>query len=312
MRGDAVLSESCVRILKPCREVRSMTTRPPTNVPASVHQRLLNLARQTNRPFNELLQYFAIQRFLFRFSRSAYAEQFVLKGAQMLQAWDAPLARPTMDIDMLGRVSNTVENLEQIVRACATVEVDADGIEFDPQSVRGEVIVKGKAYEGVRTRLRGTLGKIKLNVQVDFADLLGMVAPRLLGYTPESAIAEKFQALVALDILNTRIKDFYDIWSLSRGMEFEGAILARAIAATFARRATPLPQQTPRGLTEEFSEDPTKQALWRAFVRKGRLDVESKTLGQVVIELGAFLMPPVIAADSGEPFRKRWRQGKWE
>ena len=95
-------------------------------------------------------------------------------------------------------------------------------------------------------------------------------------------------------------------------MEFEGAILARAIAATFARRATPLPQQTPRGLTEEFSEDATKQALWRAFVRKGRLDVESKTLGQVVIELGAFLMPPVIAAGSGEPFRKRWRKGKWE
>ena len=162
MRGAAVLSESCVRILKPCREVRSMTSRPLTNVPASVHQRLLNLAQETNRPFNELLQYFAIQRFLFRFSRSAYPEQFVLKGAQMLQAWDAPLARPTMDIDMLGRVSNTVENLEQIVRACATVEVDADGVEFDPQSVRGEVIVKGKAYEGVRTRLRGTLGKIKL------------------------------------------------------------------------------------------------------------------------------------------------------
>ncbi len=86
----------------------------------------------------------------------------------MLQAWDAPLARPTMGIDMLGRVSNTVENLEQIVRACATVEVDVDGVEFDPQSVRGEVIGKGKAYEGVRTRLRGTLGKIKLNVQLDF------------------------------------------------------------------------------------------------------------------------------------------------
>src|SRR5688572_30550456 len=81
MRGNAVLSESCVRILKPCREVRSMTSRPPTNVPASVHQRLLNLARQTNRPFNELLQYFAIQRFLFRFSRSEYPEQFVLKAS---------------------------------------------------------------------------------------------------------------------------------------------------------------------------------------------------------------------------------------
>src|ERR1700730_5277748 len=177
----------------------------------------------------------------------------------------------SMDIDMLGRVSNTVENLEQIVRACATVEVDADGVEFDPQSVRGEVIVKGKTYEGVRVRLRGTLGKIKLSVQIDFGfgdvvvpepiwielpDLLGMGASRLLGYTPESAIAEKFQALVALDILNTRIKDFYDIWNLARSMEFEGATLTRAIAATFGCRATPLPQEPPRGLTDQFYEDP--------------------------------------------------------
>src|SRR4026207_326832 len=111
MRGYAVLSESCVRTLKPCREVRSMTSRPPTNVPASVHQRLLNLARQTNRPFNELLQYFAIQRFLFRFSRSAYAEQFVLKGAQMLQAWDPPLPSASFACLAPCRGSGTVDNL---------------------------------------------------------------------------------------------------------------------------------------------------------------------------------------------------------
>src|SRR5260370_9972180 len=104
-----------------------MTKRPLKNIPASVHQRLLNLARETNRPFNELLQYFAIQRFLFRFSRSPYAEQFVLKGAQMLQAWDAPLARPTMDIDMLGTVSNTVPDLENIVRSRPTVSVATHG-----------------------------------------------------------------------------------------------------------------------------------------------------------------------------------------
>lgn len=304
-----------------------MTSRPPTNIPASVHQRLLNLAKETDRPFNELLQHFAIQRFLFRFSRSAYAEQFVLKGAQMLQVWDAQVARPTMDIDMLGRVSNSVENLESIVRACVTTDVDPDGIEFDPNSVRGTVIVKGKEYEGVRIRLRGTLGKIKLNVQVDFGfgdvvvpepiwielpNLLGMGAPRLLGYTPESAIAEKFQALVALDLANTRIKDFYDIWNLARSMEFEGVTLARAIAATFGCRATPLPQEVPPGLTDEFYEDPAKQAQWSAFVRKGRLDVESKTLVEVVTELGTFLMPPAIAAGAGKQFRKRWREGKWK
>ncbi len=221
---------------------------------------MLNLARETNHPFNELLQYFAIQRFLFRFSRAPYVEKFVLKGAQMLQAWEAPLARPTMDIDMLGRVTDTIENLESIVRECAAIEVEPDGVEFDLQSVRGEQIVKDSEYQGVRIRLRGALGKIRLSVQLDFGfgdvivpepmwvelpDMLGLGAPRMLGYTPESAIAEKFQAMVALNIANTRIKDFYDIWSLSRAREFDGATLAKAIAATFNRRATPLPEEAP-------------------------------------------------------------------
>src|ERR1043166_876699 len=135
MRGYAELSESCVRILKPCREVKSMTSRPLTNIPASVHQRLLNLARETNRPFNELLQHFAIQRFLFRFSHSPHANQFVLKGAQMLQAWESPSARPTMDIDMLGRTLRTAANLEKIVRDCAVIGVEPDGVQFDPESI---------------------------------------------------------------------------------------------------------------------------------------------------------------------------------
>lgn len=261
--------------------------RPPTNITASIHQRLLNLARASDRPFNELLQYFAIERFLYRFSLSPYNEQFVLKGAQMLRAWEAPLARPTMDIDMLGgQTANTIENLERIVRECCAVEAD-DGVLFDTSSVRGEAINKDAEYQGVRVRVQGTLGKIKLNVQIDFGfgdvvvpkpvptelpQLLDLGAPHLLGYTPESAIAEKFQAMVALDIANTRIKDFYDIWSLSRMREFDGRVLAAAISATFMRRTTPLPQGAPLALTGDFSEDQAKQSLWQAFLRKGRLD----------------------------------------
>jgi Nucleotidyl transferase AbiEii toxin, Type IV TA system len=303
-----------------------MAERPLKNIPASVHRRLLNLARETNRPFNEVLQYFAIERFLFRFSRSSYANQFVLKGAQMLQAWNAPLARPTMDIDMLGRVLNSPENLESIIRDCAGVEVEPDGIEFVPASVTSEVIVKDREYQGVRLRVRGLLGKIKLTVQLDFGfgdvvvpepiwielpDLLGLGAPRLLGYTPESAIAEKFQAMVALDIANTRIKDFYDIWALSRTLEFEGAVLARAIEATFNQRSTPLPTEAPRALTEEFSLAADKQTLWRAFLRKGRLEADDKQLGEVVTELRKFLMPPTIAAATAESFKKKWRPSGW-
>src|ERR1700730_17222445 len=104
-----------------------MPKRPVSNIFDSLHQRLLNLARETNRPFNELLQYFAIERFLFRFSRTAHASEFVLKGAQMLQGWKAPLARPTMDIDMLGRMPHTIENLEDVVRQSAVIEVEPDG-----------------------------------------------------------------------------------------------------------------------------------------------------------------------------------------
>ena len=301
-----------------------MADRPLKNIPASVHQRLLNLARDTDRPFNELLQYFAIERFLFRFAHSSYADQFVLKGAQMLQAWKAPLARPTMDIDMLGRVDNSPENLASVVRDCGQVEVEPDGVDFDPASVRSEVITKDSEYQGVRVRIRGLLGKVKLNVQLDFGfgdivvpeptwielpDLIGLGAPRLLGYTPESAIAENFQAIVALDTTNTRIKDFYDIWTLSRTLEFEGAVLARAIAATFNRRSTPLPREAPAALTEKFSEDAGKQALWKAFLRKARLDADNKTLADVVKDLDEFLLPPSIVAATAEPFTKKWRLG---
>lgn len=80
-----------------------MTRRPIKNFATSVRQRLLNRARETGRPFNELLQYFAMERFLYRLSRSPYAGKFILKGALMLMAWKAPLSRPTMDIDLLGR-----------------------------------------------------------------------------------------------------------------------------------------------------------------------------------------------------------------
>lgn len=128
--------------------------RVPTNITASIHQRLLNLARNSNRPFNELLQYFAIERFLYRFSLSSYNEQFVLKGAQMLRAWEAPLARPTMDIDMLGRVENTIESLVGVVHDCIETEVEPDGVVFDPKSIRGEQINKDAEYQGVRARDR--------------------------------------------------------------------------------------------------------------------------------------------------------------
>jgi hypothetical protein len=301
-----------------------MKKRNPTNMHASVHQRLLNLARETKRPFNELLQYYAMERFLFRLGSSPHAGRFVLKGALMLRVWNLPLARPTMDIDMLGRGPNSVDDLVEIIRQCLAVETPDDGVIFDPKSIEGEPIAIEKEYHGVRIRARGRLGSARLSLRLDFGfgdvvvpgpmeidypELLDFGKPHLLGYTPESAVAEKFQAMVELEMANTRLKDFFDLWKLSHTLHFDGSILASAMNATFRQRGTPLPTSPPPALTETFSADPTKQTQWKAFLRKGRLESEAGMLTEIVEEIADFLLPPAYKAANDALFGKSWPPG---
>jgi predicted nucleotidyltransferase component of viral defense system len=296
----------------------------PTNMPASVHNRLLNLARETKRPFNELLQYYAMERFLFRLGASEHADSFVLKGALMLRVWNLPLARPTMDIDMLGRTPNSVDDLAEIIKQCLTVETPDDGVSFDATSIKSEPIALDKKYQGFRIRVRGNLGNARLSLQLDFGfgdivvpgpveieypELLDFGKPHLLGYTLESAIAEKFQAMIELEMANTRLKDFFDLWKLSQTLHFDGSILASAMNATFRQRGTPLPTSPPPALTEIFSADLTKQSQWKAFLRKGRLESEAGMLAEIVKEIADFLLPPAYEAANGGPFRKSWPPG---
>ena len=291
-----------------------------SNLPASIHQRLLNIARMENRPLNELLQYYAIERFLYRLGTLPVREQFILKGAQMLKAWTRQtLTRPTMDIDLLGKVSNEIEHLEEIVRQCCLVEVE-DGVIFDPQTISSERIKKDAKYQGARVFVKGLLGKIRLNIQIDFGfgdrivpgpmeislpQLLDLGSPQLLGYTPESAIAEKFQAMIVLDLNNTRYKDFYDIWFLSLNLQFSGKSLQKAIEATFDERKTELSGQSPNALTPNFTVNPTKQVQWKAFLRKNRLDSEIE-LPEVAKSIEDFLMPVVRASVKNEEFTGVW------
>lgn len=275
-----------------------------TNLAASIHQRLLNIARREDRTLNELLQYFAIERFLFRLSQTGHRRIFVLKGAQMMRIWEVPALRPTMDVDLLGRTSNDVENLQKIIRECCSVEVD-DGVVFDPETVSAEIIRKAGEYQGVRVMANGLLGKIRLHLQIDigfgdavvprpieveFPQLLDLGQPTLLGYTPESSIAEKFHAMVVLDMVNTRMKDFYDVWLLLTTLDFDTAVLSEAIRRTFEQRNTQLPDETPVALTGAFTEDPTKKLQWRAFLRKNRLDIELE-LGTAAEIIRERLMP---------------------
>ncbi len=301
-----------------------MKARQLANLPASIHQRLLTRAKQEGRPLQELLQYYAIERFLFRLGQSPYADKFYLKGAMMLRVWESPIARPTMDVDLMGRVAASEERLSAIIGEICSQDCPDDGVQFDSKTIHAEVIRVDAEYQGIRVRFVAYIGKMRVPMQVDvgfgdkiipapmwinFPTLLDFPSPHLLAYPPEAAVAEKFQAMVTLDIANSRMKDFYDIWTLARRKDFQGQPLSQAIAATFERRKTPMPTDAPTGLTKIFAEDSAKQTQWNAFLRKGRLSEIGTSLEHVVSFTRDFLMPPTIAAATGKPFTMHWPAG---
>lgn len=303
-----------------------MTRRLPKNISASVRQRLLDKARETRRPFNELLQYFAMERFLYRLSRSPYANKFVLKGALMLIVWEAPLSRPTMDIDLLGRIDNSIETIVEVTRQICRHEVEPDGIVFDVTGIEAENIAEDADYEGIRIRFRGSLDTARFIIRLDigFGDivipspeptnyptLLDLPAPRLRGYSRESTIAEKFEAMVKLGILNSRMKDFFDIWVMLHQFDFEGPILAEPISKTFSTRRTNI-QAKPIALARAFGEDPEKTAQWRGFIRKTRLKDVPQNFAEVITAIAAFLTPIAEQMAAGRVFKATWKApGPW-
>lgn len=303
-----------------------MTKHPIKNTAASVHRRLLNKARDTNRPFNELLQYFAMERFLYRLSESPHADKFVLKGALMFKAWEAPLSRPTMDIDLLGQTDNSVDAILAVTKDMCLQDVEPDGLVFDATSLRGERITEDADYEGVRVQFQASLGTARLHMQLDvgFGDIvvpsavvteyptiLDLPAPRLSGYSREAAVAEKFEAMVKLGVLNSRLKDFFDIWLLSRQFDFDGPVLATAITETFSNRGTEIPQQ-PVAFTGAFVEDPSKVTQWRGFIDKSDLQNVPEGLGDVVAAVATFLGPIADALAAGRSFEGVWKApGPW-
>ncbi len=296
------------------------------NVAASVRARLAQRAKADGRPFQELLQYYGLERFLYRFAESEYRDQFVLKGALLLRVWDLPLSRPTRDIDFLGRTDNSIENLEDIVRAVCSAEVEDDGLSFDPETVTGHKIKEDADYEGGRVRLEGRLDNARVPMQLDIAfgdivhppatmavypTLLDSPAPSLRVYPRETVVAEKFQAMVYLGTVNSRMKDFYDIWLLSRQFDFKGRTLSEAVLKTFANRATEIDVE-PVALTPVFADSEGPERQWKAFVTKSRLVGAPATLGETVDQLRAFLLPVARALGEGRLFAERWMApGPW-
>ena len=135
------------------------------NSAASVHQRLLNKAKESSRPFNEFLQHFAIERFIYRLSKSTHADRFILKGALMLWVWSAPASRPTMDIDLLGRIDNSIEVIASAVKDACQMDVEADGMSYHAETVTAARITEGAEYQGVRVHVQGSLGNARVSLQ---------------------------------------------------------------------------------------------------------------------------------------------------
>ena len=301
--------------------------KPIKNVAASVHQRLLNVGKQTSRPFNEIVQYYAIERWLYRLAKSDYRERFVLKGALMLLVWKTSVTRPTRDIDFLARASNDLESIRGLIAEVCGLSVENDGMAFDPGSVTTERIAEDADYEGVRASFSALLGNTRLHMQVDigFSDvitpdpiaityptILAQPAPELRAYNRETVIAEKFEVMVSLGEINSRMKDFFDVWLLAESFDFDGSALANAIRETFARRRTRIDIE-PICFAHRFAHDPAKSKQWTAFLRRSLLTTAPSAFFEIVERIKLFLQPVATALENGKPFDLRWqRGGPWQ
>ena len=301
-----------------------MTKTPMKNIAAAVRQRLLNKSRSDIRPFQELVQYYAMERFLYRLSQSHHANRFILKGALMLRIWQTPDIRPTMDIDLLGRTNNDMSLLISNITDILSVDVEPDGLSFFPDDITAERITEDAEYEGIRIWFPAKLDTMTLNMQIDigFGDviypgpekseiptILEFPAPFLLCYSRESSIAEKFEAMLKLRELNSQMKDFYDIWLLSRQFGFDGKTLSEAIKLTLEQRGTELPDEIV-AFSQEFIEE--KQIQWNAFRKKLEQNHVPDEFEDIVIKVKEFIDPISSALISRRPPPLKWSApGPW-
>lgn len=288
------------------------------NLPASILARLKNRARDTGEEFQTLLTRFALERLLFRLSVSKHQDSFVLKGAFLFLAWGESIERPTRDLDLLAEGAPDIERLERIFRELCEQDVESDGVIFVADTVRGRMIREQVPYDGIRINLDARLGNAVLRLQIDvgfgdalvpapieidFPVLLEFPCPRLRAYRSETVVAEKCEAMVALGLANSRLKDYYDLWRLASTRDYEGPVLALAIRAVFERRQTMIPEGIPAGLTDSYSEQWGVQ--WLGVLNRFGVD-DPPSLMEVLDLLRRFLLPVFESLAVDEELEHTW------
>ncbi|MBL8080292.1 MAG: nucleotidyl transferase AbiEii/AbiGii toxin family protein [Anaerolineales bacterium] len=297
-----------------------------SNIAASIQAKLQNKAHESGQPFNELLQYYGMERFLYRLSKTPHVNDLILKGGLMFYGLGIPMRRTTRDIDFLGISENAQRDILLVFREALSIPSLEDGIFFDVKSLRLSQTQMGTEQGGVRITFVGNLGKMRLPIQVDvgFSDELAsevldmeypvllpdMEKPHLKGYPPESIISEKFYAMIHFADANSRWKDYYDIFLLTETFEFGSHSVANAIRSTFDNRPAEIQNQIPPGLRESFAI--SKQQEWEAFLRKSKSSNDLiKDLMAVVNRIWQFLEYPLQEIQTGQHTQmKKWGQDK--
>lgn len=296
------------------------------NVAHSVRTQLLALAKQRKEDFNFLIERYALERMLFRLSNSSHVNRFVLKGGLLVSLWASNTYRPTRDADMLAYGDPKPEGLKEIFRELCTLESQSDGLIFDPETITDQAIKEDQEYSGTRIVIEASLMDIKIRVQFDigFGDavypeaqiaeyptmIAGLSSPKLKVYPRETVIAEKFETLIVRGLDNSRMKDYYDLWFLQQTFDFDGATLAQALRGTFERRRTPLLQEIPIGLSEQFYSNDAKLKQWNAFLQRNAVKQQPNNLAEVIKDISRFILPVYVACTKGELFAGNWNLEK--
>lgn len=296
------------------------------NMGHSVNVRLKNLAQEQNVGFDYLLLRYAYERFLYRLGHSPYAERFILKGASAFSVWFGPMLRVTRDTDLLCHGDSDPEHLVQCFREICETSVPDDGIVFDISSITASEIKKDAQYQGTRIAFYARIQNARVPMQFDiaFGDsvypraefqeyprlLNTFPAPSILVYSRYTVIAEKFEAIISLGMLNSLLKDYYDIWLLSERFDFDYLLLGQAISKTFRNRGSVIPVEPPIGLSGEFYEDPLKLSQWRAFLERVSPEQKPKSLRDAVNGISALLRPFILSKND---HLTKWIAGKgWQ
>lgn len=294
---------------------------PPKNLAASIYGRLKNKAKQDRRNFQDVLLHYGIERFLYRLCQSEHADSFILKGGLAFMSFDAAFPRATRDIDLLGHGDHSQAHLETVVRDICRIPIHPDdALTFELDSIKSETILEQNDYSGVRLKLVGMLirSRIPLQIDVGYGDavhppatqitypvlLAGQPEPTLRAYPLETMLAEKIHIITSLDLFNSRLKDFYDLWFVSERHMVDGAQLVETVQQTFARRGTEVPDGFRDHFFAEFYQERAVQ--WTGLQKRIRERSLFPPFDAALLSVETFAQPVLKAAHRRQSFERYW------